>query len=871
MKATKVATIPPIKGREAPPDPGPIMPQKPIKENIETVPLHFETESLQIRRPAIPRRVKSSFSKLRPIKPQEGSYALRFEDFTWAHTDLDTTDHVAHRRELLDITKNYDQVMKTITEPTDLAQAASYQAAADLLLENIVSQLRVECLEQSELVVRARDSYAEIFRLLQRDALKNRQRILELERNNVNLEESLTKVVENATQRVKEAQDTCQLQLANLRKEMDEKKEEYDTSMKRFLEQKSQLQEHVKALHRVFLDFQSDSVYITLEDLKQKLERMEKKLSQKDNEILKMNFDNTKLRKQIQDMEDGKLVLEQANDELRRKLRTSMAQINRLERSLALARLEGLHPDDEAEPEDGSASPSSRLDLPDKHLMSAITAQASTEGSPFRRRQVSKILDPGPYVLIYQKLTRIHDRLTDFVQSNCPMPPVALSDSDADESHKIFLSGEARLILNCLNAKVDELARYADVLETATASNQQQGTKLPANVPRFLRYIHGHIPDTEVRTRFSPFSFIRGLFQSKHVSDQWRRRQNRPELRFPEFVVAWHCKDGENLFAALQRCSRLWRAAKASKLPEIRLFRKFVTEKFTSDELKFFLELRMGLVGNTVSEDEVLMIPYKQCRLVLETILGSFSPIIQVISGEADRCVKNGMIDYAEFSMVMLKFYQTERRKRRNAVRLMFQSRRFFAGQDRIYFENCVAMIQTLSFQGLIKNSFDLFRESSVLSGGEVSLDGLLISMDNLSFHFYSIEIPTPWAKPDEGTTISRLVLENHWRTFMSWFEGFNDVKDKLDTWLVSKITSQVRLVDKLFQARAPPNTLYDAYRELLDSFQFMLNVMAKGQQEPMPDQKAERQLQIIEALIDLLITFVVPQEGDKVTFTEFE
>jgi Ca2+-binding EF-hand superfamily protein len=355
------------------------------------------------------------------------------------------------------------------------------------------------------------------------------------------------------------------------------------------------------------------------------------------------------------------------------------------------------------------------------------------------------------------------------------------------------------------------------------------------------------------------------------VSDQWHRRQNRPEMRFPEFIVAWHCKDGENLFGALQRCSRLWRAAKGSKLPEIRLFRKFAMEKFTSDELKFFLELRIGLVGNTFSEDEVLMIPYKQCRIVLEKILGSFSPIIQVISGEADRSVKNGMIDYAEFSMVMVKFYQAERRKRRNAVRLMFQSRRFSAGQDRIDFENFVAMIQTLGFQGPIENIFDLFRESSLLSGGEVSLDALLFSMDNLAFHFYSIEIPTQWAKPAEVTTISRSVLENHWRTFMSWFEGFNDVKDKLDTWLLSKITSQVRLVDKLFQAMAPPYTLYDAYRELLDWFQFMLNVMAKGQQEPMPDQKAERQLQIIESLIDLLITFVVPQEGDKITFTEFE
>jgi predicted nuclease with TOPRIM domain len=86
------------------------------------------------------------------------------------------------------------------------------------------------------LVIRARDSYAEIFKLMQKDARWRCERISDLERGNEQLEENLTKGIDNAGERVKEAQ------------EFDEKKEEYDISMKRFFERKAQLEEHLKAL-----------------------------------------------------------------------------------------------------------------------------------------------------------------------------------------------------------------------------------------------------------------------------------------------------------------------------------------------------------------------------------------------------------------------------------------------------------------------------------------------------------------------------------------------------------------------------------------------------------------------------------------------
>jgi hypothetical protein len=229
------------------------------------------------------------------------------------------------------------------------------------------------------------------------------------------------------------------------------------------------------------------------------------------------------------------------------------------------------------------------------------------------------------------------------------------------------------------------------------------------------------------------------------------------------------------------------------------------------------------------------------------------------------------MIDYADFSFVMMRFYRNERRKRRNAIRMMFQSRKVSGGSDEIDFERFVAMIQSLGFRGSMDDVFDLFREALTISRGGVTLDPLLMAMDNLSFHFYVIDVPFQMFKPFESVKMPKPQLMNHWMTFSAWFEGFNEVKDQIDSWLLSKITTQVREVDKLFKSSESVSDLYNEYRHLLDWFQFMLEVIAKGKRRVLSTTKAERQLKLLENLIDLLITFVVQQTGDQITFTEFE
>jgi hypothetical protein len=328
------------------------------------------------------------------------------------------------------------------------------------------------------------------------------------------------------------------------------------------------------------------------------------------------------------------------------------------------------------------------------------------------------------------------------------------------------------------------------------------------------------------------------------------------------------------MFVALNRSVRLWRSIEGMKSPEVKLFRKFLVEKYSVDELSFFLEMRHGLLGLPVvknEEKQPIMVSFLKCKALMEKVLGSFSPVVHTMTQEAEKFVVQGQVDYAQFIKVMLKFYQNERRQRRNAVRLMFQSKKFSRGSDYIDFENFVAMVQTLGFQGSIDGIFDLYREALVIAGGDITLDAMLTAMDNLSFHFYSIELPERMVRKSELTVMTRQQLISHWTKFQSWFSGFTKPKDSFDGWVQSKIGTQARIVDKLVRSGASVSVLYKEYRNLLDLFQFMADILVKGAGEPLPARKSERQLYVLENLIDLLVTFLVRNEDKEITFTEFE
>jgi hypothetical protein len=198
----------------------------------------------------------------------------------------------------------------------------------------------------------------------------------------------------------------------------------------------------------------------------------------------------------------------------------------------------------------------------------------------------------------------------------------------------------------------------------------------------------------------------------------------------------------------------------------------------------------------------------------------------------------------------------------------MFQSKNFGKGEA-VDFENFVAIIQSLGFQGSNTNLFTLFREANLFGGGVVNVDSFLKAMDSLSFHFYSIEVPLDQAKKIEVTKLARNQIMQHWTRFGGWFNAFKQPISEFDPWLRSTLIALVRRGETVFNGNAPVSVLFSEYRQLLDFFQFALDVLARAQKDPMPQQKSERQLGLLENLVDLLVTFIVRDEGGQVQFTE--
>lgn len=829
-----------LKGRETPIEG--VHTRKSSKIQIETPGMPFETESYKYRQTVTKSALQTSPSRKAPQTSQgkrlkEGLYSIKFKNSTWTHTDPDVPDHYASREEIIEVLNNYEAAVKSLTGIDDTKTAAAMQNITDLLLEQLACMLRAECREQVMIVEKSRESYAEVFLLLRKEINKSRDEINGLKTHNIQLEAELTKVIDTSSERVNEIQFECERQLKAKDDEMELRKQEYDLSMKRFLEQKSQLEEHVKALHRVFLDFQSDSVYITLEDLKQKLANTEKKLRHKETEIQKLNEKIDKHKKQILDLQAQKTNVDQANGELRRKLQNALASKGRLERQLEIQ-------------------------------------QFGEEEDSEKKAKKYQSVDSTPYISVLQKLNQIYDKITDILQrSNINVP---LQQQYTDDIDKVLLSGNPGLMIQAVEKRVIDVLQTTENLDSVDFHAENDFANDATQNPRFLQYIAPHVdvpmPNTQ-SPDYNPFQIVRQIFQAKFIQDEWMKRTGGPIQRFPEFIISYFSRGDTSMFVALSNAARLWRCVVDEKYSEMKLFKGFALEEYTCDELTFFLRCRfllLGLPGIDFDTPKKIMVDMSEIKNLMNSIVGQYSHVATSVIEKAEKQANvESRIDYAEFMLIFLEFYERERRKRRNAVRLMFQSKKFMQGDMKIDFENFVALVRSLGFQGDSSLIFELYREATMMSKGNLHLESLLTAMDSMGFHFYSIEAPITLLHNTPVTEMKRADLIKRWIRFGRWFEGFQKPLGTFDPWIHTEIKQLVKKVDTIFKTNSPIPVMFNEYRKLLDYFQYMLDMLAEGSRNPMTPEKSNRELLLMENLVDLLVTHVVNECDKEYIFEE--
>ncbi|KAH0792374.1 hypothetical protein GPJ56_003720 [Histomonas meleagridis] len=713
-----------LKGREYPPEGNHKISHQ--KNRIDTPTLPFETEGIKVHRPNIPKRTPS-YSKIRPKsgRKDDGMYAVRFSDYTWAHSDPDAKDHYASRKEIQEIAEQYDRTIDTITGFDDIEQINSLQAATDLLLDQIINQLRAENRQQSELIERARYSYAQIFKKLESESDQCRKEIEKLNATNASLESNLSKVISSASDRIREAKEDYDKQISEYKQEVNEKKDEYDTSMKRFLEQKVQLEEHVKALHRVFQVFQNDTVYTTLEDLKQKQSSLKKKLQNRDNEILKLNNHISNLQKRLQEIEEGKSIVEKSNEELQQKLQLSVRTEQEEEKS---------------------------------------KEKASDDTTFSENADQTTKTDPSQYLHINQKLSKITDLLTDFLQNN-NSKEFLIKSKDETEIDQLLISCDSKKMLHALDVKVDEIIKLIESLDSTT-KNKQEPTQKQVNLqPRIIQLIGPITNNNKDKKEINQNAItnfhktIRQLYTYKYLSDQWHHRMGKTLIRFPEFLVSYYYQENKGMFRCIQKCKRIIHIIETDEKPETKLFKKFLYEKFTVDELSFFLEMRTFLINDYENEtQQVINLPIGTCQEFIAKILGSKTPITKTLYEELKNFEVNEKIDFSQFSLILLKYYRNERIKRRNAIRLLFQSKKLIKDKNsNVDFECFVSIIQSLGFNGSLDEIFELHRNAIDFSKGNgITIESMLAAMDNLSFHFYTIELPFQLTKQIENISVEQ-------------------------------------------------------------------------------------------------------------------
>ena len=878
-----LATIP-MKGRE-------MMTEHPKNRpktamTIETPPLPYETQPVKIRRTIIPgSRPSSAIStqnNTERLSKLDGSYSKKLADSTWA-SDIPSTDRSPTREEIKNLDYRFEKNLSLVYGFSGIELAQRLQAVNDMLLDELVNQFRVLNLGQGKLLEKAREVYAQVFQILDDEADKSAKMIINLKKIADEAVEAKNRTVEEANARIEKVESECKAKVKEVEDRLDKKMLEFDENTKQVLEQKEQLETHVKALHHVFLDFQSDAVYLTLEELKTKFEQEHLRLVKKDEENHQLQFAISKWKHQYQDLLDNKKEIENVCEDLRNQLQQTknknsqlMRQIDKLKGDLEDAKLH-----DYSDYDDENSNDKKYVN----QQKDAVQAPNPVYGR--RKKRKSSIMKSNgtttPFLDSYQKLCQIGNMLSDFIE-RCTGKPIPFNDQNMDEDELQLIQRDVFITEQIISQKINQLISFADCLNQIEGK-QGRSTNSLLKKNRFLQYFSCGIaappPEEETNKKFNIFSEIRRIFQAKYLHDKWDQRANRTLMRFPEFIVCYYYKDDKKIGTALHKCKALWEAIEQyydrdekgnskndpSKYPEIDLFKQFVQEKLTLDELTFFLEIRNGLIGLPFIKDNesaYIFLPITKCEEVMNQILGAFSPVASLVGDEVKSLSDDGKIDYALFMKTFLKFYSTEREKRRHAVRLMIQSYKSSSDSETpIFLEIFVSILQGLNFQGSFEQMLDFYRQARLISNGDITLEGLLQAMDEMNIHFYSIDSPLEEDSSFDSTEISRKVVISHWAKFNQWFEGLRRSTTTLDTWVRSLLVLHVRRVDQAFQLNQSTSSLYTELRNLLDLFQFILYIMARGSPVSMKIEHSIKQLELLEEINEILLKFII-QSGTQ-------
>ena len=830
-------------------------------ETIETPPMPFEKEIIKKKmpKPSSKSSLRGSLIDRTP-KNADGVYAMRFKDSTWKSTAMDNYDQPPTQEYIQGLITNYKKNID-IKGYKGAELANHKQAVNDLMLEELINQMRVINLGQAELLELFRQANAEVYSLLLEDAQASRKEIIKLKQETHQAYVDKNNTINQCNLRIQAMEDDTNKKITEMHEELEKKKEEYDHDMKDFLDQKSKLEEHVKALHHVFLDFQSDAVYLKLEELKQETDRCHQKLAEKDEDITRLQMSIQQWKNQQDELLAKQKAMEDANMTLREQIHQIQLQNAQLLRQIELLK---------ADLDEEGLTSQELLDIKNHQMIdevnSLMTPEKNTENNhtPLSikrtRRSIAEQFNPEPYINVYQKLSKLGVLISRYIE-NTSGQMLSISDKNDDANELKLVSGSAVVAVHALSNKVDDVYNIADCLNNISSGNNvvfhQAG-------PRFVQFFSSGIvgkPAMKTEKRGNIYWVIRRIYQAKFMSDRWALRSGRKITMFPDFVLNFFYEEDGRMSFALHHCKEFWENLQKEKSPECKLFLRFLTEDFVEDELAFFLTMRSRLIGIPIlkeEEPEIVKVQFTKCVELLDSTLGTLSPVKTGVLKKAEKLSEKGFIDYAAFLTCFVEFYREQREQRREAVKIMVTSKKYNGGiETPVYIELFVSMMQALNFTGSMEELLDFYRYAQIMGGGDITVDSVLRAMDHLCIHFFSIDVPLERDSSFDQGEMARQMLIEHWAKFGLWFEGLRK-SNRMEPWVKRLLVAQVRKTEQAFQLSLPGSSMYFELRELYDKFQYILSTLTRGTQNQVDKDVSEKQLKLLEDLNSLLLDIVI-------------
>jgi hypothetical protein len=253
-------------------------------------------------------------------KFDDNFYAFKMKDFTWGNNSVEAIKTIPNKESVKTLLINYRKNIDMIEGYQGIEKAERLFAINDLLLNELISQLRIINLNLANLVDQSRKTFAKIYFIFSKTLKSKLNEISNVEKEMIKIKTETDRIQNESLCRVKKIEKEFQNQIDEINGIFENENFNYRLSFQKLVYEREQHEAHNSLFKLAFTDFHCDPILLRFEEEKYQIVQLQSKINNKKNKVKFLEESIEKWKAQHQNLFEENKILQKENESMKKKL-----------------------------------------------------------------------------------------------------------------------------------------------------------------------------------------------------------------------------------------------------------------------------------------------------------------------------------------------------------------------------------------------------------------------------------------------------------------------------------------------------------------------------------------------------------------------